>query len=305
MSYEPIAAALADGDVVILDGGTGTELELRGAKMDPEAWCGPATLQNLDLLEEIHRQYIEVGAQVITANTYASSRLMLNPAGFGHRFEEINKAAVDTALKAREASGHSNIAVAGSLSHMVPMKPGEEQVDRSRNPSPAEIADAFGELAQLQKDEGCDLIILEMMFHPERVGPALEAATQTGLPVWAGLAARQGGEGAIFSFTTESDVPLEEIMSVVNNYDVAAAGVMHTPSNVTAPAIDIVKQHHEGPLMAYPDSGYFTMPEWQFENIIEPSDLSQFAEGWKAQGVQILGGCCGLSPKHIQALANL
>ena len=83
MSYSLIKQRLDNGDIVVLDGGTGTELQLRGAKMDPGSWCGPASLNNSDLLTQIHLDYINAGADVITANTYASSRLMLTGAGFG------------------------------------------------------------------------------------------------------------------------------------------------------------------------------------------------------------------------------
>ena len=57
--------------------------------------------------------------------------------------------------------------------------------------------------------------------------------------------------------------------------------------------------------MAYPDSGYFKMPAWQFDAIIPPSDFRRFADEWVASGVQIIGGCCGLSPEHIQAIAPI
>ena len=88
MSYASIKNRLQHGDIVLLDGGTGSELEKRGATMDPEAWCGLATLKNVDILEGIHRDYIAAGADIITANTYASSRLMLEPAGYADRLRK-------------------------------------------------------------------------------------------------------------------------------------------------------------------------------------------------------------------------
>ncbi len=305
MSYASIDQRLQSGGTVILDGGTGTELEHRGAAMNPDAWCGAATLDNLELLKTIHRDYIAAGAHVITANTYASSRVMLRAAGLEKHFGDLNRSAVGAALEARESSGVSGVAVAGSLSHMVPIVSGEAHADRSRTPSNGQLADAFGELAHLHKDEGCDLIILEMMFHPERMPLAFEAAIATGLPVWAGLSARRGHGGEVLSFTTEADIAFDEITELAAGYEVAAAGVMHTQADVSGDAIDIVANHFDIPLMAYPDSGYFAMPEWQFEEIIPPAELHEFAKGWRDRGVQILGGCCGLSPRHIEALTPL
>ena len=81
LAYRRVKDALDNRQFIVLDGGTGTELQRRGVAMDPAAWCGPATLNNDELLTQIHLDYIVAGADVITANTYASSRLMLTPAG--------------------------------------------------------------------------------------------------------------------------------------------------------------------------------------------------------------------------------
>ena len=80
---------------------------------------------------------------------------------------------------------------------------------------------------------------------------------------------------------------------------------MHTPSDVVGDAVAILRRAFDGPLTAYPDSGYFKMPHWQFEDVIAPDELLRFATEWVANGVQIVGGCCGLSPEHIAALEPL
>lgn len=305
MGYKDLQERLAEGGIVILDGGTGTELERRGVSMDPEAWCGPATLGNLSLLESVHRDYIASGADIITANTYASSRLMLEPAGFADRFEEINRTAIQAAVWARESGERPDVCIAGSLSHMLPMVGGTDRSDLERAPSRAQMEEAFGELARLLEEQGCDLILMEMMYHPDRMPAALAAAKSTGLPVWAGFSVRRGDKGEVLSFATDRDIPFEEVVQVLADFDVEAAGIMHSPSNVTGDAIAILRKVYDGPLTAYPDSGHFKMPSWQFEAIIPPDALRAYAEGWVAQGVQVLGGCCGLSPEHIAALAPL
>ena len=305
MTYAETERRLHSGGIVILDGGTGTELERRGVPMDAEAWCGPATLEHTGMLEAVHQDYIAAGAEIITANTYASSRLMLEPAGFADRLEEINRTAIQAAHRARTASGRDGILVAGSLSHMCPIVKGESRADLSRARSEGEMADAFGELAVLLRDEGCDLILLEMMYDPKRIGLVLSAAASKGLPVWAGFSARRGNDGAVLSFARERDIPFEDILHVLDDFDVAAAGVMHSDSNVTGDAVAILRKTFKGPLMAYPDSGYFEMPHWQFEDVISPDRFLQFATEWVEQGVQIVGGCCGLSPDHIAALGPL
>ena len=305
MGYEKVERRLQDGGVVILDGGTGTELERRGVSMDPKAWCGPASIDNVPLLEDIHRDYIVAGADIVTVNTYASSRLMLEPAAFADQFEEINCAAIRAALRAREVSGHNDVLVAGSLSHMRPIVRDFGELEPLPEPSEAEMAKAFGELAMLMRDEGCDLIILEMMYVPERANIAFTAALETGLPVWAGFSARRGDDGQLLSYMHEQDVPFDELVHVLSNFEVAAAGVMHTPADLIGEAIEVLRDVFDGPVMAYPDSGHFIMPQWQFENVMAPEDLLKFATQWVESGVHIIGGCCGLSPEHIAALEPL
>lgn len=305
MSYAEIERRLENGGIVILDGGTGTELERRGVPMNAQAWCGPATLEHTGVLENIHRDYISAGADIITANTFASSRLMLDQAGLAGRFGDINRTAVGAAHRARAAGGREGVAVAGSLSHMLPIVSGAAKTDLTRAPSEAEMTDAFGELAELLRDEGCDLILLEMMYHPDRMEPAFKAATATGLPIWAGFSARRDENGQVLSFASDKDIPFEETVRVLVDFEIAAAGVMHTPSHVVGDAIAIVREAFDGPLTAYPDSGYFKMPHWQFKDVIAPDELLQFVQKWTTTGVQVAGGCCGISPDHIAAIAPL
>jgi S-methylmethionine-dependent homocysteine/selenocysteine methylase len=78
---------------------------------------------------------------------------------------------------------------------------------------------------------------------------------------------------------------------------------MHTDVDATTVALDMVKQGYDGPLGAYPESGYFQMPHWNFVDVIAPDVLVDRAKGWVGQGVSILGGCCGLGPEHIVALS--
>src|SRR5438477_82547 len=175
MSYARLKQRLAAGEVLLLDGPTGTELQRRGAAMDPAAWCGPATLQHDRLLTEIHADYIAAGAAVVTANTYASSRLMLTGAG------------------------------------------------------------------------------------------------------------------------------LADIAGLIPTAGVDAAGVMHTNAALVEESLGVVRRRFAGPLMAYPDSGYFEAPDWRFVDSMSPARFEEFCRRWISSGVQLIGGCCGLSVEHIRA----
>ena len=231
--------------------------------------------------------------------------MMLEHAGFGDRFEEINRAAIKTACRARDASGQPDVAVAGSLSHTMPVMPGSDRADYAKFGSLAEATRALTRLATLHKEESCDLILLEMMYHPDRMRAAFDAAFSTGLPVWAGFSARSGENGEALSFFRDEDIPFSEVVSILEDYEVKAAGIMHTPANVIDSALATLRASYPGALMAYPDSGYFKMPNWQFDPNMLPDGFRLFADQWVASGVQVIGGCCGLSPEHIRAVAPL
>jgi homocysteine S-methyltransferase len=83
----------------------------------------------------------------------------------------------------------------------------------------------------------------------------------------------------------------------------SVAGVMHSTVEDTGRALDVLREHWSGPLLAYPESGEeFTMPIWHYEENVSAADLADACENWVAQGVQIVGGCCGTRPEHIRAV---
>jgi len=292
------------GAVALLDGGTGTELQRRGVPMTAQAWCGPAALDHVATLEQVHGDYIAAGADIITANTYASARHLLSHDGFGDHFDAINRAAVRAARAARDASGRSDVLVAGSLSHRGPIAAGTAR-PASGASDLDEMAASVRELAMLLREEGCDLILLEMMYDPEKMPAVFTAASETGLPVWAGFSGRRAADGRVVGFDPGRDIPFAEVVAELTRWEVRAAGIMHTAADVVSDALAILRAQYSGPLMAYPDSGFFRSPHWQFEDVMSPEDLRSFASRWVADGAQVIGGCCGLSPEHIAALAPL
>jgi S-methylmethionine-dependent homocysteine/selenocysteine methylase len=78
---------------------------------------------------------------------------------------------------------------------------------------------------------------------------------------------------------------------------------MHSSPEITREALDILLASWSGPLAVYPESGYFKSPDWVFTDLT-PSELVGYARDWRKQGVNIFGGCCGIRPSHIEALAK-
>jgi len=108
---------LENNHPVFLDGGIGTELQRLGAPMDHEAWCAVALETHPDLVRQVHRSYIESGADIITANTYATTRQALKSAGMEEQFIRWNIRAVQIAKETLEESApERDILIAGSVS---------------------------------------------------------------------------------------------------------------------------------------------------------------------------------------------
>ena len=100
MSYADLLARVDAGDVVVIDGGTGTEIQRRGVAMDGETWCAQANIDEPDVVRDVHERYIAAGAELIIANTYATSPLLFDHLGRGDDVERIDRLAVELAQQA-------------------------------------------------------------------------------------------------------------------------------------------------------------------------------------------------------------
>ncbi len=87
----------------------------------------------------------------------------------------------------------------------------------------------------------------------------------------------QGDDGRLLSYTSGEELPFEEIAKLAGRPGIDAAGVMHTPSNLVSDAVSKICEYFDGPMYAYPDSGYFEMPNWKFEDVVSPEELAGYA----------------------------
>ena len=287
---------LATGKVLVIDGGMGTELERRGVPMDEVVWSGAAVLSHPEVVRTVHEDYIRAGADVIITNTFGSTRQMLAGADLGAQVEQVHRRAVALAQEARAATADRPLAVAGSLS---PSPPG---FDRRAYPPPAEELAAYRESAQLLADSRVDLIALEMLEDTPHATLAMRAALETRLPVWLGVSCRRV-DGRIVRFSERSaEVLLADILDELLPMGPAEVTIMHSEVDAVSEALTVVRERWAGPVGVYPESGYFTQPNWNFVDVISPDDLARESRGWIDDGARLVGGCCGTGPDHIRAL---
>ena len=293
-------------ELTVIDGGTGTELRRRGFPVRDDVWTALAAVTHYPLLRDIHADFLRAGADVITANTFATTRFVLEGAGLAALHERLNRRSVAAALEARAAVGRA-ARVAGSLSCLPPA------FDVARYPPAAVEARDYHALADLLADAGCDLLVLEMMQDTVHAPRACAAARASGLPFWLGVSARLEGDRLVAYDLP--DVPLEASLDALLPYEPAAVCIMHTPLDAVLPALDLLRTRWPGPLGAYPELGVRpgfgpgANPEPRpdtFSPFSRPDTLLVAeARGWVAAGATIVGGCCGTTPADIRGLAEL
>lgn len=317
---------LASGRVLLLDGGTGSELRRRGAEPDAMAWTAPANLEHRETLVDIHRDYILAGADIVTANTFGTARFVLAAAGLDTRWRDANAAAVGAALEARASSGR-DVAIAASLSCLPP------GFDPAAYPDPAAELAAYRESVELFAELGVDLVLLEMMQEPVHAALACTAANESGLPFWLGISCRlaarpaeaaaaisgmdgstpagsgRSDRGDSFSRLSAFDLPQQDIDATLDAllvFEPAVVAVMHSPIEAMRPGLEHVRKRWPGVLAAYAEIAYPENPQAVTAGQrMSPDTYARHARAWIEAGARIVGGCCGTTPDHVRALAAL
>ena len=292
---------------IILDGGIGTELERLGAPMDHEAWCAVALESHPQLVRDVHRSYIDAGADIITVNTYAATRHALTNGGIEENFTSWNKLAVQLARETLDASEvDRNILIAGSVSNFGHFN--DQYTDK-------QLAPNFRDQAEILIENGVDFIILESLgAKTSTIVTALNAISEFGVPIWVAVScAEDHDSGQLFLGIEESRIDshrplahqeLGEAIDTIMDTAGSALLVMHSTVDTTLPALQLMQSHYDGLRGAYPNAGYWLRPEWAFVDQISPQNYLERARKWLDTGARIVGGCCGIGPDHIAALSK-
>lgn len=295
---------LAHGPPIIIDGGTGTEIERLGAKMHSDAWSARASLTDPEIVRRVHTSFLDAGAEVIIANTYPANYHVMMHAGLGDEFEPANRRAIELAWEARaeflERTKYRDVWVAGSMSTTT----FSHGIDRSVIDAVEVPEKGYRAQARIIAAAGVDLVILEMMRDVEETRLCLDAAIETGLPVWLGLSAERNDVAGLVLFG--SSIPFADgVAEILDRSDLPhAVGVMHSEIGITVEALEAVSRVWNGPTFAYPHHGVFDMPHWRFDNTLSTAEFAEAGLAWVGRGAAAVGGCCGIRPEHIDALRN-
>mgnify|MGYP005620004157 FL=1 len=245
--------------------------------------------------------------------------------------DQVHKFISDSVKLSRKAisnTGKENkIAVAGSLSNFFPLKENEFVPNPEFVPTFKKEEENYKEAAKILKESGADLLVLEMLLDVDHSKILLNAALETGLPVWVGLSCcdskfdnsvigrnfrAEKEKSLIYDENKYKDQPkylpedkiilLEDIIKSLTSLGGDVYGIMHTWFQDSIGGLKILKNNWKGPIMFYPEIHKFdtnthkaiiTMTEEEFSNsILELID----------DQIQIVGGCCGVNDKHLKRL---
>ena len=300
--YDDLMSRARAGTTVLLDGATGTECERRGVPVLPGAWSGGGVLTDPDIVRGVHADYLALGAELLIANTFATHRHVLDAAGVGEQFEDINRRAVELAIEARTAAGAEHVVVAAGISSWTFLT-----TELPREPTLEEIRVNTADQVAVLAAAGAELVILEMMVDVERMLATLEGAQTAGLPVWVGLSAGDYGQREFVDGVPRlwHGETVSEAIAALRGRAVDALVVMHTDVSLVGACLDVVLAEWSGTVGVYAHSGDFRGGHWVFDDVISPADYRAHAQEWVRRGVPLVGGCCGIGPEHIRAMAPM
>jgi methionine synthase I (cobalamin-dependent) len=289
--------ARIEKDLFVLDGAMGTQLFARGAEPGKcNDWLNVAAPE---MVAEIHRAYFDAGSDAVLTNTFGANRYALARHGCADQAMEINSAGARVARKAAGDRRYVLGDIGPTGDFLEPL--GTLRADQVRG--------AFVEQAKGLREGGVDGFIIETMTALDELVLAIEAAQSAGggLPVFASMSFDKGGSG----FRTMMGVEVSAALAKMIALGVDAVG-FNCGTATLDEYIELSKAYvaavrssgKKVQVFAEPNAGKPELVDGQAVYRVAPQEFAAACARIHQAGVHILGGCCGTSPEHIQAVAQ-
>jgi S-methylmethionine-dependent homocysteine/selenocysteine methylase/SAM-dependent methyltransferase len=300
--YARIARMLATDHCVILDGANGAELiDVVGQHPDRDEhlWGISAILDAPEDVKEVHRRYVEVGADVLSTNTWGLPTALrdggpqLSDGARPVHWMDVARRGVRLARTAAyEAGRGEEVAVAFSVNGDIDTPDGRETVRL---------------LARAFEDDPPDLVLVETLsLVRSSTYATVESLMETGLPVW--LSFRRCRHGVCGVYGEHWGGPEGDAFGRAarrfEEMGIAALLVNCIPPDHVAGMVSWLRDFTDLPLGVYPNLGYLSAAGWRYEGQIDETEYAELALSWREEGAQIIGGCCGVGPRHLEAAAR-
>src|SRR5579875_678581 len=288
---------------VLFDGAMGTEIMARGVA--PGRCLEELNLTEPGLVLSIHRDYIAAGADVIETNTFRANRFGLGEHYLESRAVEINRAGVRLAMEARNASGRP-VLVAGSVG---PLGRAIEPVGSIKRTSAERI---FTEQVEVLAEAGVDLLVFETFTSLPELELAVEVARRAAphLPVLASLSFEEEVDPSRAATALVARLVPRGVEVIGANCGSGFQASLDIARHLLAAGAPGVSVMPNAGLPGHPGGSETlgaSLPRRTVSRLVYPTGPAYFAEQAArlvAEGVQVVGGCCGTTPAHIAALRN-
>ena len=270
---------------LLFDGAIGTQLYERGIFLNQ---CfEQVSLSQPRLIKQVHRDYYESGAEVLTTNTFGANTIKLAQYGLSDRWREIN---IESVKVAREVA-RDQAFVAGSIG------PSGITLDELSRPRGKEALDALYAQVEVLIEAGVDLICLETFSVLQELEIMIEYVKRLGVPVVGLYTFQSNGLGS------EGQSPLAVGQRLVEaGADVIGSNCGGGPDllyQVTTPMVQLGV-----PVIAQANAGRPELIEGRSIYVANHEYFSVYTRRLLKAGIKVVGGCCGTTPEHIKKMAN-
>lgn len=279
---------LVQEKIVILDGATGTNLQKAGMPVGvcPEQWI----IEHRQVMIDLQRAYVQAGTKIVLAPTFTANRIKLEEYGLDDKLIEMNQELVAIS---KEAVGE-NAYVAGDITmtgvQLYPM--GDYDFEK--------LVDVYKEQVAVLVKAGVDLFIIETMMSLQETRAAVIAIQETcDLPIMASMTFNEDGRTLYGTDPCTAVVTLQSL-----GVDAIGMNCSTGPLEMV-PMIEQMAEYATIPVIAKPNAGLPVLEDGETIYKTTPEEFAQAGKKLIEAGASILGGCCGTTPEHIRALAEM
>ena len=274
---------------IFLDGAMGTQLGQMGLEMG-----GRNNVTNPDAVVSVHKKYVAAGVDLLITNTLTMNRFNLESHNVAVDFREVNLAG---ARLAKQAAGDDRL-VLGDMSSTGKMLKPYGQLHEE------EAFATFKEQAAVLAEGGVDGIIIETMFDLREAVLAVRAAREAcDLPVIASISfntADNEGRTVMGNTAKQCAEALTEAGAVAMGANCGSVDPFEM-----ARLVAMFREATDIPIIAQPNAGKGSMVDGELVFDMTPADFARGVQECVKAGARFVGGCCGTSPAHIQAMVEL
>ena len=287
-------------NIILIDGGMGQELVHR-SKVKPDGlWSARVMLDNYDLVVDLHRDFIKAGAEAITLNSYSVTPQKLKRHNLEELFIPLQKSAIKAAIEAKKSSSvETDIKIIGCLPPLVMSYKTNIGMDKN------EAKDTYKKIIEIQEPH-VEILCCETVCSIEEAHIATENALTTDKKVWLSFCVKEE-DGTLL----RSGESLEDALREFNNSKINSFLINCAPPEAIHSSINVMKNFSK-PYGALPNA-FVTVNDLDIHNDVsilkKRSDLNinKFTGeilSYIKNNASIIGGCCEVGPKYIEALKN-